>query len=133
MLSAEHAGQVNEEWKYGNEHTLSLVRFLITTGFPTSAVFSDEGELVAYLLYQTDGCMFNGFVRSNHRRRGLYQVVNFALTEKVVALGQPFAWVYVMAWNQPSQNAYRKLGAKPVDPAQYSVDWIDYAPHKNKL
>ncbi|GAU96511.1 hypothetical protein RvY_07945 [Ramazzottius varieornatus] len=130
VLSPHHAEQVNEEWKYGNERTLEYVRYLISNGFPTSAVFTDEDELVAYILHHADGCMFNGFVRSNHRRKGLYQVVNHDLTEKVVALGQPAAWVYVMDSNQPSQNSYRKLGAKLVDPEVFCVDWIEYTPHK---
>ncbi|GAU96506.1 hypothetical protein RvY_07941 [Ramazzottius varieornatus] len=92
VLSAHHAEQVNEGCKYGTERTLEYVRYLISNGFPTGTVFTDAGELVAYILCRTDGCMFNGFVRPNHRRKGLYQVVNYDLAGKVVALGQPTAW-----------------------------------------
>ena len=111
---------------------MSYLRQLITRGFPTSAVFSDEGELVAYILNHADGCMFNGFVRSSHRRKGLYQVVNYDLTEKVVALGQPFAWVGVMARNKASQSSYRKLGARLINPAYHTVDTMEYTPHEER-
>ena len=56
----------------------SYVGHLISEGSSTSAVFSDEGQLLAYILCCPDSRILNGFVRSNHRRKGLYQVVSYA-------------------------------------------------------
>jgi predicted GNAT family acetyltransferase len=68
--------------------------------------------------------MFHGFVQPEYRKKGLYQIVNYDLAKKLVALGLPRAWVYVMSWNEASLNAYKKMGATRVDPDQYAVDWI---------
>ena len=129
-LKEEHAEQVNAEWHYGKADSLNFFKHLLRHGFPSSAVFAPDGRLVAHLLYKLDGSMFNGFVDPEFRNKGLYQVVNYDLACKVVAMGAPLAWVYVMPWNTASLKAYAKLGAKKVPREVYSVMWYTFMPPK---
>ncbi|OWA52453.1 hypothetical protein BV898_16907 [Hypsibius exemplaris] len=128
-LLEAHAEQINREWKYGTPDSLPFVQTVLRNKFPSSGIFTSDGSrLVAYILYMTDGSMFNGYVDPEFRYRGLYQAVNYDLACKVVALGQPSAFLYVIEDNEASLRSYAKLGAKRVDPAEWCVDWQSFTP-----
>ena len=117
--------------KSGNMET-SYVGHLISEGSSTSAVFSDEGQLLAYILCCSDGRILNGSVRSNHRRKGLYQVVSYAYGRRKkwwllenLSLGFTL-WPGTSHCKNSSKSYRSQISA--ADPTQYSVDWIDYAP-----
>ena len=132
-VAEAHAEQINSKWRYGSPASLASFQYLLRNKFPSSGLFTTEGRLVAYILYCPDGPLFNGFVQPEYRKKGLYQVVNYDLASKVVAMGQPIPWAYAAHWNEPSLNAYKKLGAKKVEPDEYSVCWIEFQPTKTTL
>ena len=127
-LTEAHAEQVNAEWKHGDKRSLEFFRYILRNRFPTSGAFTADGRLMAYILYKLDGSIFNGFVQPEFRNKGLYQVVNYDLVSKVVAMGQATAWCYVMPTNTPSLKAYAKMGAKRIDPEEFSVEWHWFTP-----
>ncbi|XP_055338575.1 glycine N-acyltransferase-like protein 3 [Paramacrobiotus metropolitanus] len=132
-LREEHAEQLNEEWRYSGGQAVPFFKQILKAGYPTSGVFTEDGQLVAYILNLPDGCMGHGYVQPEYRNKGLFQVVNYDLATKIIARGNRTAWAYVMKWNTVSQNAYRKLGAKLVDDREFCVDWVHYHPkHDNK-
>ncbi|OWA52452.1 hypothetical protein BV898_16906 [Hypsibius exemplaris] len=124
-----YAEQCNREWHYGTPNSLSFFKHILRDKFPASGIFTQDDRLVAYI-FSCEGGMFNGYVHPEYRGRGLYQVVNYDLAGKLVALGQPCSWLFVKRWNEPSLNSYRKLGAKKVHPDEFAVAWFEYEPKK---
>ncbi|XP_055338498.1 uncharacterized protein LOC129588343 isoform X2 [Paramacrobiotus metropolitanus] len=130
-LRDENIEQLNREWHYSGGQGVPFFKQLLKAGYPTSGAFTEDGQLVAYILNLPDGCMGHGYVLPEFRNKGLYQVVNYDLAAKIVARGNRTAWAYVMKSNLVSRNAYRKVGAQMVNDEVFRVDWIHYRPKQD--
>ncbi|XP_055343987.1 uncharacterized protein LOC129592068 [Paramacrobiotus metropolitanus] len=129
-LSEHHAEQLCSEWKYGSAAMLPYFQFLLCSNFPSAAVFEEGSDVpVAYVIYSLgDGSLGTGYVHEKYRGNGLFHIVCYHAALKIRNIGQEIVWVYVEKANQSSLNAFRKMGAKMVDPREWSIDWMMYAP-----
>ncbi|OQV19556.1 hypothetical protein BV898_06330 [Hypsibius exemplaris] len=127
-ITENHAQQICGEWKYGTAESLPFSRYILRNRFPSSGVFTQDGRLVAYILYRFDGMMFSGFVHPDVRRLGLFQAVNYNMVEKLASSGQDVGLLTVEPFNAGSLASNAKLGAKKVDPNDYGHECYKFTP-----
>ncbi|HEX5118526.1 MAG TPA: GNAT family N-acetyltransferase [Pseudonocardiaceae bacterium] len=95
---------------------------------PAPALFGHvaelDGEVVGMALWFLNFSTWDGvhgiyledlFVRPEHRGSGLGRALLTALAEECVARGYSRLQWWVLNWNEPAINFYRRLGAVPMD------------------
>ena len=100
---------VNANWEYSRgDLTLPSIKFNITN-FPSVAVRTKTGELVAWEAISMRGSMVMLFVKEEHRGQGLGKFVIYHLAKKLLEMGRT-AFTYVDGNNKASIDVHVKCG-----------------------
>ncbi|XP_055342627.1 uncharacterized protein LOC129591119 [Paramacrobiotus metropolitanus] len=129
-LQPHHAAMIGRDRKYGHEENNTIYfRRLISSGFPTAAVYSDtEPDVpVAYIVLKAEGAIGAAFVKKELRSMGLARAVAFELFRQLRELGETWVWGDVMKFNIASQRTVEAGGGKKIE--GMDIHWIGYLPN----
>lgn len=108
QLSIEHAPTIYDLYPAREMECLDIFSRLIDR-LPCYGMFTNDGELVAWMVQSYYGAMFSMQTRPEYRRRGYGQKLARALTHEVARRGYlPF--VVIRPENEASLCLYHKLG-----------------------
>ncbi|XP_055341471.1 uncharacterized protein LOC129590332 isoform X2 [Paramacrobiotus metropolitanus] len=134
VLEPQHIPLLLSQWKFVGRlgHGVDATpyfRYLLTHGFPSVALFDQQGQLVAGNIYEPDGNLGQGFVKAADGQQGAYlEIVNRHLAEKVFSqLGQETAWAYIQEDDAATLRSYEQLGAHKA--AHFTTQTLDYIPY----
>ncbi|XP_013391723.1 glycine N-acyltransferase isoform X2 [Lingula anatina] len=128
VLSAEHSHQVNSEWKYGGtERKRTYIQSLIEN-FPTVALFTAQGQCIAYMIANEHGGMGMLHVTPEHRGKGCAKYVITTLAKKHVQVGH-YPYLYIETDNEASLLLHLKCGFHLVE--NFQIKFVPYIGHRS--
>ncbi|XP_013391718.1 glycine N-acyltransferase-like protein 2 isoform X2 [Lingula anatina] len=124
VLSAEHSHQVNSEWKFGGtERKRTYIQSLIEN-LPTVALFTTQGQCIAYMITNEHGGMGMLYVTPEHRGKGCAKYVITTLAKKHLQVGHnPF--LYIETDNEASLLLHLKCGFQMIENLR-----VRFVPHR---
>lgn len=126
-LRPKDASALCERWKhYRPDPALDLYMQVVTEQFDSSAVVTDDGQLVAYIGMQFNGAMAMLHVDPKYRGRGLGQIVLVDLTRKLLSKDKIAFGLIPTKDTSFIATSSQKLGFTWV-PAG-SMAWVRYQP-----
>lgn len=119
-LNESHIALVNNTWKFGNEHSIRMVRNMILN-FPSCCVLDSDDQPVAWILTYTYGAMGMLYTIPEHRRKGYAKALVTIMSRRLYSQGYP-VYCYIEEENQVSYKLFTNLGFTE-DP-EYKAVWI---------
>ncbi|OQV25981.1 hypothetical protein BV898_00117 [Hypsibius exemplaris] len=127
-LGPQHEQYVRTKWPWGFKTGVKqFLEYVLepSNGFPNSAIF-DRDRPVAHILYTADGSIGLGLVDPDYRGKGLYQIVLYDITKKILnVIRQRVVYGYVFAGNVASARCFERMGGTKLP---FLVDWLTSSP-----
>nr|XP_055026895.1 uncharacterized protein LOC129416586 [Misgurnus anguillicaudatus] len=119
-LNESHIALINNTWKFGNEHSIRMIRNMILN-FPSCCVLDSDDQPVAWVLTYTFGAMGMLYTIPEHRRKGYAKALVSIMSRRLHSQGYP-VYCYIEEENQVSYRLFTNLGFTK-DP-EYRTTWV---------
>ena len=117
-LKEQEASLISQAWPFSSEETESFLQWLIRN-FPSIAIRSETGELVAHMILEENGSLGHLRVLPEHRRKGIGQFVVTELARKTIPPGEVS---YLFTITEESYRLHLKCGYNKIMDTVWTFD-----------
>lgn len=121
-LNESHLGLVNSTWKFGNEHSIKMIRNMILN-FPSCCLLDSDGQPIAWILTYTSCAMGMLYTIPEHRGKGYAKALVTSMSRRLLSQGFP-VYCFIEEENQVSYRLFTNLGFTEIP--DYRAAWFAF-------
>lgn len=121
-LNESHLTLVNNTWKFGNEHSIPMIRNMILN-MPSCCVLDSDDQPVAWILTYPSCAMGMLYTILEHRGKGYAKALVTIMSRRLLSQGYP-VYCFIEEENRVSYRLVTNLGFTEV--ADYRAAWFAF-------